>query len=380
MSEQPQPPLLTVGQRRILGFSLGFLALVLSIALIAGSIIVLGLAVSHFANVLWPLAVAGIMALILRPVVDLFEQRLRGRRTVAVILLYATFILALAGISVAIIPPLAAQILDLIAYIPKLWTDVVAYISLHYPDWIKLNERLLANPSIANAFESVQAQLSKIPGLVLPSLKAISEGVFFLFATVTQLAIIPIYLFFFLLSRGNPTHNLANHLPFLSKSVRDDVVFLVGEFISIVVSFFRGQLLIGMIMGTLLAIGFAIVGLKFPLVIGLTLGVLNIVPYLGTIIGLAVTIPLAFFQPGGGLQLLGLVLLVKVIVQNIEGWFLTPKIMGDRTGLHPVVIIIAIFFWGTALGGLLGMILAIPLTAFFVTTWRLAKRKYFAAV
>ena len=90
-------------------------------------------------------------------------------------------------------------------------------------------------------------------------------------------------------------------------------------------------------------------------------------------------VPLAFFQPGGGWQLLGLVLLVKTIVQLIESWVITPKVMGERTGLHPVTIIVAIFFWGTAFGGVLGMLLAIPLTAFFVTAWRLAKQKYFAA-
>jgi predicted PurR-regulated permease PerM len=73
------------------------------------------------------------------------------------------------------------------------------------------------------------------------------------------------------------------------------------------------------------------------------------------------------------------VLLVKLTVQNIEGWFLTPKIMGDRTGLHPVTIIVAIFFWGTAFKGILGMILAIPLTAFFVTAWRFVNWRYFNA-
>ena len=113
------------------------------------------------------------------------------------------------------------------------------------------------------------------------------------------------------------------------------------------------------------------------LIIGLIVGVFNIVPYLGTIVGLAVTLPLAFLQPEGGWRLVGLVLLVKIFVQAIEGWVLTPKIMGDRTGLHPITIIVAIFFWGTAFNGVLGMLLAIPLTAFFVTAWRLAKRKYF---
>ena len=106
---------------------------------------------------------------------------------------------------------------------------------------------------------------------------------------------------------------------------------------------------------------------------------LNIIPYLGTIIGLAIALPLAFFQPGGGWQLVGLVLLVKAVVQCVESWVLTPKIMGHHTGLHPVAIIVAVFFWGTAFEGILGMLLAIPLTAFFVTAWRLAKRNYFAA-
>ena len=158
--------------------------------------------------------------------------------------------------------------------------------------------------------------------------------------------------------------------------MRDDVVFLVREFIAIVVSFFRGQFLIALIMGALLALGFSVVGLRFGLFIGLTLGVLNIVPYLGTIIGLSIALPLAFLQPDGGWQLVALVLLVFVIVQNIAGWYLTPKIMSDRTGLHPVAIIVAIFFWGTAFNGIIGMVLAIPLTAFFVTAWRLAKKKY----
>ena len=70
------------------------------------------------------------------------------------------------------------------------------------------------------------------------------------------------------------------------------------------------------------------------------------------------------------------VIVVLTIVQTIEGYLLTPKIMGERTGLHPMVIIFAVFFWGSALGGILGMILAIPLTAFLVVCWRLAKEKY----
>jgi predicted PurR-regulated permease PerM len=67
---------------------------------------------------------------------------------------------------------------------------------------------------------------------------------------------------------------------------------------------------------------------------------------------------------------------VFTVVQLIESYVLTPKIMGSRTGLHPMAIIVAVFFWGSALSGILGMILAIPITAFLVVFWRLAREKY----
>jgi len=380
MSETPATtPFLTERQRRFLGFALGFFAVVATAALLAFVIVVLGRLAGFFSGVLWPLAVAGVLALTLRPVVDLLEKRFNGRRALAVVVLYAVFLLLTAGLLIAIIPPLVAQTLDFIDYLPTFWTKALAYVKDHYPSWVELGNKLAANPAINSVIQSIQSEVSKLPSLVVPSLKAMSEGALVVFGFATHLAIVPIYLFFFLLVRRDLTESLPSHLPFLTEAVRADVVFLVREFVAIVVSFFRGQLLIGMIMGVLLATGFSLIGLKFGLFIGLALGVLNIVPYLGTIVGLAVTIPLAFLQPDGGLSLAALVLLVKIVVQNIEGWFLTPKIMGERTGLHPVVIIVAIFFWGTAFKGLLGMILAIPLTAFFVTAWRFVKWRYFPA-
>jgi predicted PurR-regulated permease PerM len=93
-------------------------------------------------------------------------------------------------------------------------------------------------------------------------------------------------------------------------------------------------------------------------------------------IGLGVAVPLAYFQSGGGGTTVVLVLVTFAVVQSIEGYVLTPRIMGDRTGLHPMAIIVAVFFWGAAIQGMLGMILAIPLTAFLVVFWRLLREKY----
>ena len=373
----PAPRLLTERQRKLVGFALGLFALLATGALLVLAFWVVSWLVGYFSDVLWPLAVAGILALILRPVVEVLQRR-GGlqRRVSAVVLLYAMFLLAVLGVLLFITPPIIQQIIDFVVFVPTFWARFVERLQEHYPQWLAFAQQQLQNPTIRNVVENLLAEAQGLLAQAMPSLKAAGGGLLGILAFFTHAAVIPIYLFFFLLSRHDPTRNLEQQLPFLSPDVRRDVVFLVREFIAIVISFFRGQLLIGLIMGALLATGFTIIGLRFGLLIGLALGILNIVPYLGTIIGLAVALPLAYLQPNGSWLLVGLVLLVFIIVQNIEGWYLTPKIMGDRTGLHPVVVITAIFFWGTALDGILGMILAIPLTAFFVTAWRLAKRKY----
>lgn len=373
-------PLLTPAQRKLVGFALGFAAFCaigwLLYLLLAG----VARFSSTFSSVIWPLAVAGILALLLRPVVTFFEQRLKLKRPVAVVLLYILFLLVLAGLLVTFLPALVSQLLEFVAYLPTLWQKTVAWSAQHFPEWLAVARPYLDNPTVKAALEGLAQQAQDVLGHLAPTLKSAGAGIFGLFGFAASLAVIPVYLFFFLLSNNDPTRALPDHLPFLQKEHRDDVVFLVREFLGILVAFFRGQLLIGLIMGVLLATGFSAAGLKFGLVIGLLTGLLNIVPYLGSILGLSVALPLAYLQPeGGGLTLAAICVGVFAVVQAIEGWFLTPRIMGRQTGLHPVAIIVAVFFWGKALGGVLGMILAVPLTAFFVTAWRFVRRKYFAA-
>jgi predicted PurR-regulated permease PerM len=197
-----------------------------------------------------------------------------------------------------------------------------------------------------------------VTGLGILSEKALlaGAGLFGALGSLLSWAVLPIYFGFFLMVEPSRKGDLGQLLPFLKEETRKDVVYLATEFIEIVVAFFRGQLVIAFLQGILYA--------------------LNIIPYLGSIVGLGVSIPLAYFQEGGGLVLVLLVLVVFSVVQLIESYLLTPKIMGDQTGLHPIAIIVAIFFWGTALQGIMGMILAIPLTAFLVVFWRLAREKY----
>ena len=372
-------PLLSPAQRKLVGFALGFAAFCaigwLMLVLLSG----VARFISTFSGVIWPLAIASILALLMRPVVTVFERRLKIRRPFAVVLLYVVFVLLVAGLLVTSLPALVSQLLEFIAYLPTLWQKTVAWSEVHFPEWLAVVRPYLANPTVKAALDGLAQQAQDLLSHLAPTLLSAGAGIFGIFGVVAALAVIPVYLFFFLLSNNDPIKSLPEHLPFLPQENRDDVVFLVREFLGILVAFFRGQLLIGLIMGVLLATGFSIAGLKFGLAIGLLTGLLNVIPYLGSILGLSVALPLAFLQPGGGLPLVFICIAVFSAVQLREGWLLTPRIMGRQTGLHPVVIIVAIFFWGQALGGVLGMMLAVPLTAFIVTAWRFVRHKYFAA-
>jgi predicted PurR-regulated permease PerM len=224
---------------------------------------------------------------------------------------------------------------------------------------------------------AMSQQEAIINGLQQVGLQAFSAGmnVFRRVSALLGWAVLPVYFVYFL-TADEIRLDGDSIFPFLKPETRKDVVYLLQEFVDIIVAFFRGQLIIAFLQGVLYAVGFSVVGLSYGFVIGLLMGMLNVIPYLGMIIGLAITIPVALFQGGGGATLVALTLVVIIVVQQIEGWFLTPKIMGDRTGLHFMAIIVAIFFWGTALGGILGMILAIPLTAFLASLWRLVREKY----
>ena len=126
--------------------------------------------------------------------------------------------------------------------------------------------------------------------------------------------------------------------------------------------FFRGQVIVAVCIGVLLTVGFTILGLNYAVLLGVLAGALSIVPYLGAILTIVPSVILAAVQFKDWLHPL-LVVVVFVIVQLLEGFVISPKIMGDRVGLHPLTIIIAVLVGTTLMGGILGGVLAIPLTA-----------------
>jgi predicted PurR-regulated permease PerM len=332
--------------------------------------------VQRFSNVFLPVAVAAVAALVFKPFYDWTRTKLKANKVLALLLVFLAVVLPAAGVAFFFGALLVDQLTEMVKAIPGWWETTIAWARINAPT---VDAFIRENPYVREIRAAFEGQGGGIlGGLGSVGRHALSAGAGIVAWVVGLVgwAVFPIYFSFFLMTETSGLANLERYLPFLKSGTRKDIVYLLGEFVNIMVAFFRGQLVIASIQGVLFAVGFSIVGLKYGAVIGITLGFLNIVPYLGNIIGLASALPIAFFQEGGGLSQVVMVLAVFAVVQAIEGYFLTPKIMGDRTGLHPVVIIIAIFFWGTALGGISGMILAIPLTAFLVVFWRLAREKY----
>jgi predicted PurR-regulated permease PerM len=310
---------------------------------------------SMFYNLVLPLSVAAVFALILYPVVDFLEQRVRMPRLLAVSVIIFLLIATVIGIVVVIVPPLVNQIIAFAETAPALLADWEQALYDRFPGLTRMLSQRLGNDA-----ETPEADGTR---RTLMSYVSITVG----------MAFVPLFLFFLLLSgkrlRG-PAHEF---LSIFSAPTQHKLLYFTYVFVGHVTAFFRGQLVIAMIMAGMFAGGFTLIGLQGGVLIGLLLGLFNIVPFLGTLLGLLIVLPMSFFQAGGGLELMTLALLVFVVVQLVESWVLTPKIMADRSGLHPAVVVISVFFWGTALGGIIGMILAVPLTAFILAVWSQAK-------
>jgi len=367
---------LTERQHRTVAAALTILSAVVIAATVAGVFWLISAFFNRFANVFLPLAAAGVAALVFQPYFEWLRDRLRLGKVLALVALFLSAIIPLVAFLWFFGSLLVGQLVDLASKLPQWWQDGSAWVKEQAPQVVAFIENNPFLKNIRSAMEGREGAL--VQGLEAVGRGAVSAG-FGLVSFVTSLlgwVVAPVYFAFFLLADAPGKMEVQRFLPFLKEETRNDVAYLVNQFVEIIVAFFRGQLIIAFLQGVLFAIGFTLVGLKYGFIIGIVLGFLNIVPYLGSIIGLATALPIAFFQSGGGLIRVALVILVFTVVQMIEAYLLTPKIMGDRTGLHPMVIIVAIFFWSTALNGITGMILAIPLTAFLVVFWRLAREKY----
>ena len=365
--------------------SLSFLAIGFTILLI-GSLVVS--AISFLQPVLTPIAVAAILAFLLEPVVK-FSMRLGLSRIVSITLVYVAFAAFFVGLLVYIIPPAYRQGTMLVHNFPTYMQKTQALTTRTFENLHRLstldflqnektdqatNEQLSAmvSQSIKDAGTWVQ---QKLPDLAVESGKFLQRslgGFLGVFGLLLSMILVPIFLFFFLKDSALIAENWSRYLPLRASPLKNEIVSLVSEINSYLISFFRGQLIVSLIDGLLIAIALLAMGLDFAILIGLMVGVLGLIPYLGIMICYIPAVIIAAAQFGDWMHPL-IVTAIFILVNNIDGIFIAPKIVGESVGLHPLTVIISVLAWSLILGGLLGALLAVPLTA----TIKVLLKRYF---
>lgn len=223
---------------------------------------------------------------------------------------------------------------------------------------------LISGDFIKNAIPTLGAKLWRF---ITSSL----GGFLGVFGFLLSMIIVPLYLYYFLTEGPRITESWSNYLPLRTSKFKDEVVATLTEINAYLIAFFRGQLMVSLINGIATGIGLEIVRLEFGWLIGLSLCVLGIMPYLGISLCWIPAVIIASVQ--GSSYLIAadspwwvfplVVTAIFAFVQQIDGLFVTPKIVGESVGLHPMTVIFSVFAWSLVMGGLLGAILAVPMTA-----------------
>lgn len=321
----------------------------------------LGMALLCAALVYWlhailsPFLVGIMLAYLADPLVDRLE-RAGLSRTWGVVVVFSLFGLVLLALLLVLIPMLAKQLVRLYELTPQM-LDWLQHVAL---PWVQarlgLADGFWRFDKVKAAISAHMGQTSDIVGVVLS--QATASGLALL-GWLANLVLIPVVGFYLLRDWDLMMARLRSLLP---RQREAQVVVLAGECHEVLGAFVRGQLLVMLALGVIYAAGLMLVGLELGLLIGVLAGLAAIVPYMGFIIGIGAAIVAGLFQFGGELYpLLGIVA-VFMIGQMLEGMVLTPMLVGDRIGLHPVAVIFAILAGGE-LFGFTGVLLALPVAA-----------------
>ena len=393
----------TPKQARAIWFALTALAVAVCVGLLTGLLWGLGKMVDLLSPVLWPLAVAGVIACVLDPVVDFLERR-RVSRSAAILLTFLAGLLVIglffwstaprlvdeAGQLLARVPgysrQVQARVTQWMAAPPKQWSWLLPHGGAgpsHPPPPPATNDLVMsATTNLTNlvlaptATESPEdpaawqqriirsatgwatTELPKAASWFFDRLVQVSS----IFGVLVGLGLVPVYAFYFLQEKEGIQSKWADYLPVQDSRFKEELVFVLRSIQGYLVAFFRGQVLVATCDAVLYTVGFLAMGLNYAFILGFMAQLLTLVPFIGAMIVCGTAVLLAAVQFQDVLHPL-LALGVFGLVQALEGLLISPKIMGDRVGLHPLTILVAVMVGTNLLGGVLGGVLAIPLTA-----------------
>jgi predicted PurR-regulated permease PerM len=415
MSDYPTP-----WQRKMIWAALTALCVVLLFVIIGTVIWASANVISFLQPILIPVAIAVILTYLLDPLVTKMSRGTLSR-TKAVALLFAIAFFAFGGLAAWLVPTISIQSANFAKQVPAYTERARDYIvdliyrfdqtfgflgggraksaSTSFTNWLigpaspsphaqptasptptafetaPSGETIAASPPKLTTAERqrIQAYVEKqMPNLqqALPTLtekfwdilKKSIGGFLGVTGFLLSLILVPIYLFFLLNEKPRIEQHWKEYLPLRASPLRDEVADVLSQINSYVTAYFRGQLLVCLVDGILIGTALTLFGLNFAAVIGALVVVLTMIPYIGIIICWVPAVLIAAFQWGDWTHPL-IVTAIFIAIQNLEGIFYAPRIVGNYVGLHPMTVIVSIFVWGLIIGGVIGPLLAVPLTA-----------------
>ncbi len=317
------------------------------------------------APVLTPFIAAALLAYIGDPLADRL-QKFRLPRTLAVAMVFLITFLVLALLVLLVGPLIRQQIATLFASLPSIISQIE---QVWLPGVANFFDLELGDDVGLGAFLAQYKDLAGSWGATL--LSSVTTTGSMLAAAVLSLFLIPILTFYLLRDWDSILSHLAALLP---SSQRATIVELARQTDEILGAFLRGQLMVMFALAAIYSLGLTLVGLKFAIAIGVVAGLVSFIPYLGFVFGIGIASLTVVLEPNPLLHLMGVVA-TFTIAQLFEGSFLTPKLVGDKIGLHPVLIIFAIVAGGQ-LFGFFGILLALPAAAVLSVLVRFAYDRY----
>lgn len=320
------------------------------------------------APVLTPFLVAALLAYIGDPLVDRLEAR-RLSRTLAVSIVFISLSLVALLALLVLVPLMQQQLLTLLEKLPG------------YLEWLQnialpwLQTRLgVELPELGELRQTLQANWQHAGGLALGVLGSVTRSGAALLAVIANLVLVPVVTFYLLRDWDVLVARLHELLP---RHIEPVVTRLVRNADEVLGAFFRGQLLVMLALGMIYSLGLWAFGIDHALLIGMIAGVVSFVPYLGLIIGLLLAGSASILQYQD-LSHLWQVVVVFGVGQVLESVLLTPWLVGDRIGLHPVAVIFAVLAFGQ-LFGFFGVLLALPVAAVLMVVVRYLHERYIAS-
>lgn len=305
-----------------------------------------------------PFIFSFIFAYFLNYFVDILKKRLQISHQFAITITFSAFIATFLTLGLWLVPKLFLQILMLLSSLPKylqqLTTNIEPIASKLFANNPFISYQDFSDNIRVKIFAYLTESVTSISGTIFES----SVSIINIFSVVF---IIPIITFYFLKDYNNIINSVKKQLP---KNYYRPLISLFKDIDNILCQYLHGQLNVCVILAIFYGTLLQLINLKFGLIIGLLTGFFSFIPFIAVVSGLITALAIAMFYWGFNLPYLLLISSIFLIGQFIEGNFITPKLIGNKIGVHPMWIIFGLFFFGS-LFGFWGILLAMPLVSIF---------------